>query len=214
MYKFCCTIVVLGSMNFSAMALGFGVGPAGGGGRTAATAEAVFHPFEAWVPNAKVGDFIVVRYPSGNPQRKEVIEINDKEVVVALSEVNGKLQFKRKYSRDKSTAVEGPVELEMKKTSTAPMTIKDKKISCDLWDGYCSHFRAGYKNVTTYKGLRYQKVVCEDVPFGGVVKELIAKDDGKPIQTNTRKTTIVKNTIDTLDLIYEVTDFGNTQQKK
>jgi len=177
--------------------------------------------FEPWVKTAKIGDFVAIKYKSGTTMRRELKSIDaDVVVVEEKSTSNGKdYTFQKKYSRKEAGATE-PRELDMKKTSTAPVKINGKDVNCEVWDGYIKGMVVSTSSSTTqkaetFKALRYQKTMAADVPFGGIVKEMQAPDDGIGLSFGKgNKGGRVNNKNENLELVFEATDFGNTQPKK
>ncbi|MFH0938121.1 MAG: hypothetical protein V1899_02405 [Planctomycetota bacterium] len=156
--------------------------------------------YEPWVKTAKVGDFIIFKDNSGTTQRKEVKTIEPNFVIVEFG--NSKFTEKQKYSR-KEAPVES-YELDMKQTNSGTIQINDKTLKCVTYDGYVKKISMvsgchGGTKKSVQKGPRYQKVIGEGVPFGGVIKKFYAAKEGKD---------------EKLELTFEVTDFGNVNDAK
>ena len=203
------------SASAFAAANGFGAAP-GGADPFGAGAPGVFPPlaYEPWVKSAKVGDYAVLKY-AAYTLRREVKAIQDEFVVVEENfDHNGKKNtYEKKYIRKEGLADSN--EVDMKKTSSGKLKINGADVACDVWDGYIKGLRVMPNAANEcYKALKYQKFLAIGMPFGGIVKELRAKDDGKGISFGNGKAGRVKNESETLELVFEVIEFGNTQAKK
>ncbi len=181
-------------------------------------------PFEPWVKTALVGDFIVVKNPSGTTSRREIKEISDDFVTVEDSDAAHKNTRKYHRAGDPGPAVPG-LELNMKKTKTETRKIGSSTAACETWDGETTlrSFSTSSNGLTVeyVKTAKYQKVISADVPFDGVVKISKAQDDGvqlPAIQFGNKKAPPVskhfENTITALTVISEVIDFGRGKPQK
>lgn len=177
--------------------------------------------YEPWTKTAKAGDFIEFKITAtGEVLRKEVLEITDDFVIVTCRNVSTKEGPTIKYSRKEVKSADAPKLLaghaliDLKKTSAQKLQIGGQTVTCEVWDGFVKGDSAKGTGVDTYKVLKAQKIVGTGVPFDGVLKLLLAKDDGKPLDIARIKAGPVKNTSDQMEVLMEVTNFGNTQQKK
>lgn len=223
------TILFMFLMSATALAAGgamIGVGAGngfGGGANPVAPADPAAGPqkpmemaFEPWVKTAAVGDFIVMKFKGGHTLRKEVKSVEDDFVTVETKSDSrpGQMKYHRKESAGPNVVKVGVADLDMKLTKTDTVTINGQKIACEQWDGFRRTFSLSTKAGERVKLTKYQKLCAAGVPFGGVIREMMAPDDGKAMTLNGPARIINQN--NTLDIIYEVTDFGTGKdaQKK
>ena len=173
-------------------------------------------PFEPWVKTARVGDYIVRKFPGGTTTRTEIREIDSDYVYIdEVAETSGKkVERKRKISRNVGNGK--PREVEMKSTGAFKQKVNGIKLNCEAFDGLIVTALKEWNGETTAMKLaRYHKVVAENVPFGGVVRELQAPDDKLEVTPKAGGGFVrLLNTIDTLQVVMEVTAWGNTVDEK
>ena len=166
--------------------------------------------WEPWVPQAKVGDF-VVRKSMDRLTRSEVKEVTKN--YVAVEETSGGSRVLKHYSLKKiePTSVVGS-EVDMKESAKNECKIGGKTVTCKTFSGSMVVSDAhGGKQVTATKIAKYEKVVSDAVPFGGLVKEALAEDDGIDIKPNGGRQV---NTSDKMMVLSELVDFGNVLEDK
>jgi hypothetical protein len=205
--------LALVSLSASA-ANGFGAAPAAGA--NGAAAVAIVQPFEPWVKTARIGDFVIIKYKDGKTVRKTVKALEISAVVLEFSSADAK-PSEQKFSRDEKTQAP-PQELDLVKSGSSALKIGTQTVQADVLDGFIVGMRAMHSSITpgkktdnqeSFKVLKYQKIVAQGIPFGGVVKVMQAPDDGKPILFGKgQKTGRIDNEIEKLELMYEVTEFG------
>jgi hypothetical protein len=174
-------------------------------------------PYEPWTKNAKVGDFMEYKIgATGEVLRKEVTEITDKFVIVTCKNPSTNEGPTIKYSRKEPQGAGAPALLagrtliELKKTSSTKLEIGGQTVACEVWDGLVKGESAKGDVIE----LKAQKIIGTGAPFDGVLKIMLAKDGGKPLDIANVKAAPVKNAGDQLEVLMEATSFGNTQQKK
>ena len=186
---------------------GFGAAPAGGANQNPFGAGPMSQPFEPWVKTAKVGDFVVIKSKDGKLQRKTVKSI-EADVLVVESSIDGGKAVEFKINRDEKSALPSR-ELELAKSSSGSVKLGTQSVQYEVYDGFVKGLTMAMNGQETFKAMKYQKVVAQGVPFGGIIKLMQAHDDGKPLPFgNGQKTGRIKNANETLELWYEVTEFG------
>jgi len=171
-------------------------------------------PFEPWVKTARTGDFIVRKYADGSTQRCDVKSIDASFVIVEeKTELKGKeTTVQKKYKRDESSA--HPREMEMKSTDKGKQKINGTKIRTESFDGYIVTYSKEWNGeIVAIKLAKYHKVVGEGVPFGGAIRVLQANDDKMEVPSGSGFVRQM-NTDETLRVVYEVMDWGNTIDAK
>jgi hypothetical protein len=191
---------------------GGGVNPVAPAGPAAGPQKPMEMAYEPWVKTAAVGDFIVQKMKGGQTVRKEVKSIDDEFVTVASQ--YDKHTWEAKYRRKETAAPKVTMlwELDMKLTKTDSVTINGKKVVCEQWDGFRKTSCISMNGNERFKASKFQKLCAAAVPFGGVIREMQVPDDGKGLKTNGPVRTNNANT--TLELVYEVTDFGTANDAK
>ena len=173
-------------------------------------------PFEPWVKSARVGDYIVRKFPGGATTRTEIREIDSDFVYIdEVSDAAGKkTERKRKISRNEGAGK--PREVEMKSTGTFKQKLNGVKLPCEGFEGLIVTALKEWNGETTAMKLaKYHKVVAEGLPFGGVVRELQAPDDKREVVPKTGGGFVRQlNAIDTLQVVMEVTSWGNTVDER
>ncbi len=173
-------------------------------------------PFEPWVKSARVGDYIVRKFSGGATTRTEIRELDSDFVYIdEVSESSGKkTERKRKISRNESAGK--PREVEMKSTGTFKQKLNGVKLACEGFEGLIVTALKEWNGETTAMKLaKYHKVIADGVPFGGVVRELQAPDDKREVVPKTGGGFVRQlNTIDTLQVVMEVTSWGNTMDER
>jgi hypothetical protein len=173
-------------------------------------------PYEPWTKTARVGDYIVRKLATGPVTRTEVREIDADYVYVdEVSDVQGrKTERKRKYLRNENTLKMR--EVEMKSSGTFKQKVNGQKLNCEAFDGYIVTVLKEWNGTTTAMKLaKYHKVVAEGVPFGGVIRELQAPDDKREVTPNAGGGFVkLMNTIETTQVVMEVTDWGNSVDER
>ncbi|MCZ7644170.1 MAG: hypothetical protein M5U26_02635 [Planctomycetota bacterium] len=208
--------VLVCTLAGSAFAMnGFGVGPAAGGANNAAVpAQDTLFPYEPWLESAKVGDYVVRKYPAHGTRRHEVKEITGEKVTVEVTFESGgrKHVSVQEFSRNKATIAPSP-EYDLRAGPKGQLSIQGKTVNCQAYDGEYETGSVSSGNFKIVKTTAYQKIVGEGVPLGGVLKVLQAPHDGKPMPVNSSQgSRRIKNRITELKLVYEVIEFGNTQE--
>ena len=177
--------------------------------------EATVFPYEPWVKTARVGDYIVRKFSNGSTVRCEVRSLDD--TVVTLDETtetkSGKTELRKRYSRVESAVKTH--EIEMKSDGVQKQRINGTVLKCEAFDGLVVTARKEWNGeLLGMKVAHYHKVVAEGVPFGGIIRELQAPDDKIPLVTKEGSYVRLVNTIELLQVVMEVTAWGNSVDEK
>jgi hypothetical protein len=182
-----------------------------------ADSPAVDVPWEPWAAKAKPGDFVVRKCSGGVTIRSEVTKVNADLVAVAeTTDVDGvkSVQNKHYLQKKKPYAGANPVglEVDVKPTDQVEVTVGGKVVKAQKYSGFMV---TGYahtgKTENARKLAKYEKIIADSVPFGGMLKEFIAEEDGVALKPGGGKQ-VNKN--EKLELLTEVVAFGNVNDEK
>jgi hypothetical protein len=174
--------------------------------------------YEPWVDTTKVGDWAVIKRGPGEPYRIEVKEISDKEVICEVSakkdgkEYSLRHRYPRKPSADEKGWLECHSELEMRVTDHGEIKLGDHTVKYDQWKGKIRNGagmgQSANRVERTYMLLMYEKCVCDDAPFGGVIKarqERMAQSIKINVGPGQKDQDVGSGIFDT---VFEMLDFG------
>lgn len=190
----------------------------------APAAQAMIRDYEPWVKTARIGDFLVKRFPDGRTGRQEVTAMSPEFVTVAFFDQKatrlGDVLYRRRPEVQKSPGAPSPLpEPELKQKSPGRIDVGGRVLKCVVYAGRsCTGF-------VSISGRRYEmwgaieRHIAPEVPFGGVIKELCAKS--MPVQIVNGKvdgwqqaaaeggTVRLINPGSPTETAFEVIDFGN-----
>ena len=124
-------------------------------------------------------------------------------------------RYRRKPSTDDKSWLEDHAEVEMQVTDHGESRLGDRTVKYDQWKGKIRNGagvgQANGKTDRTHLLLRYEKSVCADAPFGGVIKarqERMGQIDIRIGAGQGEKGQDVGT--GTFDTVFEMLDFGKT----
>ena len=176
--------------------------------------------YETWVDSARIGDWAVIRKGTQEPYRMEVKEINDKFVVCELAgnlrgkEYVSRWNFRRKPTDADQQRLEGHGESEMKFVEYGKSKMGTRSVDYSFFRGHIKNGAGigratGSGQGTTVLIQGYEKYVCEEAPFGGIIKARRAiQKSNIDIQVKSGVSASQDIGTDEYELVFEMLDFG------